>query len=110
MLVISAEDEARTVHFRVANICKDQSVEMSQLDGLAVYDLTQQDCVLWRDGHATARMQWLADKVVKHRADVVIIDNASDVFLANENDRAEVRGFMRCLNMVASATGSAVWC
>ena len=108
VLVISAEDEARTVHFRVANICKDQSVEMSQLDGLAVYDLTQQDCVLWRDGHATERMQWLADKVVKHRADVVIIDNASDVFLANENDRAEVRGFMRCLNMIASATNSAV--
>ena len=108
VLVISAEDEARTVHFRVANICQDQSVEMSQLDGLAVYDLTQQDCVLWRDGHATEHMQWLADKVVKHRADVVIIDNASDVFLANENDRAEVRGFMRCLNMIASATGSAV--
>ena len=108
VLVISAEDETRTVHFRVSNICKDQGVEMSQLKDLSVYDLTQQDCVLWRDGHATERMQWLADKVVKHKADVVIIDNASDVFLANENDRAEVRGFMRCLNMIASATGCAV--
>lgn len=108
VLVISAEDEARTVHFRVANICKDQGVEMSQLNGLSVYDLTQQDCVMWRDGHATERMQWLADKVVRHKADVVIIDNASDVFLANENDRAEVRGFMRCLNMIASSTGCAV--
>ena len=108
VLVVSGEDEARTVHFRVANICKDQGVEMSQLKDLSVYDLTQADCVLWRDGHATERMQWLADKVVKHRADVVIIDNASDVFLANENDRAEVRGFMRCLNMIASATGCSV--
>ena len=108
VLVISGEDEARTVHFRVANICKDQGVEMSALKDLSVYDLTQADCVLWRDGHATERMQWLADKVVKHRADVVIIDNASDVFLANENDRAEVRGFMRCLNMIASATGCSV--
>ena len=108
VLVISGEDEARTVHFRVANICKDQGVEMSQLKDLSVYDLTQQDCVLWKDGHATERMQWLADKVVKHRADVVIIDNASDVFLANENDRAEVRGFMRCLNMIASAPGCSV--
>ena len=108
VLVISGEDEARTVHFRVANICLEQGVEMSQLKDLAVYDLTQHDCVLWRDGHATERMQWLADKVVKHKSNVVIIDNASDVFLANENDRAEVRGFMRCLNMIATATGCAI--
>lgn len=108
VLVISGEDEARTVHFRVSNICKDQGVEMSQLSNLSVYDLTQQDCVMWRDGHATDRMQWLADKTVKHHADVVIIDNASDVFISNENDRAEVRGFMRCLNMIASTTGASV--
>lgn len=108
VLVISGEDEARTVHFRVANICKDQGVEMSQLKDLSVYDLTQQDCVMWRDGHATERMQWLADKTVKHHADVVIIDNASDVFIDNENDRSAVRGFMRCLNMIASTTGCAV--
>jgi hypothetical protein len=38
----------------------------------------------------------------------VILDNASDVFAANENDRAEVRGFMRCLNMICSATGTAL--
>ena len=108
VLVISAEDEARTVHFRVANICQDLGIEMSSLKDLSVYDLTQQDCVLWRDGHATERMQWLADRTVKHRADAVIIDNASDVFLANENDRAEVRGFMRCLNMISSSTGSSI--
>jgi archaellum biogenesis ATPase FlaH len=108
VLVISAEDEARTVHFRVANICKDMSVDMSQLTDLAAYDLTQEDCVMWKDGHATERMQWLADKTVRHKADVVIIDNVSDVFLANENDRAEVRGFMRCLSMISSSTGCAV--
>lgn len=108
VLVISAEDEARTVHFRVANICQDLGIEMSSLKGLVVYDLTQQDCVLWRDGCATERMQWLADMTVKHRADVVIIDNASDVFLSNENDRAEVRGFMRCLNMICTGTGASI--
>jgi hypothetical protein len=63
---------------------------------------------MWKDGRATDRMQWLADKVVQHKADVVIIDNASDVFIANENDRAEVRGFMRCLNMIAVGTNAAI--
>jgi hypothetical protein len=72
------------------------------------YDLTQQDCVLWREGGVTARMQWLADTVARHQAQAVIIDNASDVFSANENDRAEVRGFMRALNAIAQASGAGV--
>lgn len=109
VLVLSGEDEARTVHFRVANICADLKVDLSSLeDRLIAYDLTKTDCVLWRDGGVTAKMQWLADVVVRSRADVVIIDNASDVFAANENDRTEVRGFMRCLNMIAGETRAAV--
>ena len=109
VLLISAEDESRTVHFRVANICQDLRIGMLDLkDRLVVYDVTDQDCVLWRNGAPTEKMQWLADATVRHRADVVIVDNASDVFAANENDRAEVRGFMRCLNAIAHGTGAAV--
>lgn len=109
VLVISGEDEGRTVHFRVANICSDLQIPMSSLaDRMMVYDMTQTDCVLWRDGNPTERMQWLADAVVRHRAEVVIIDNASDVFADNENDRTAVRGFMRCLNMIAHHTGAAM--
>jgi RecA-family ATPase len=109
VLVLSAEDEARTVHFRLANIAGDLGVELAELEGrVYAYDLTQQDCVLWRDGAPTARMQWLADTVARHEAAVVIIDNASDVFSANENDRAEVRGFMRSLNAIAHASGAGV--
>jgi len=109
VLVLSGEDEARTVHFRVANICADLKVDMAALaDRVIVYDLTRSDCVLWRDGGVTARMQWLADVVVKTRADVVVIDNASDVFADNENDRTAVRGFMRCLNMIAFETRAAM--
>lgn len=105
VLVLSGEDEARTVHFRVANICADLKVDLASLaDRVIVYDLTRTDCVLWRDGSVTAKMQWLADVVVRTRADVVIIDNASDVFADNENDRTAVRGFMRCLNMIAFET------
>ena len=109
VLVISGEDEARTVHFRVANVCADAGVGLADLQGqLVVYDLTQADCVMWRDGNPTERMQWLADSVVRHKADVVVIDNASDVFADNENDRTAVRGFMRCLTTISTATGAAV--
>ena len=109
VLVISGEDEGRTVHFRVANICQDLAIPLSSLaDRMMVYDMTQTDCVLWRDGSPTERMQWLADTVVRHRAEVVIIDNASDVFADNENDRTAVRGFMRCLNTIAHGTGAAM--
>jgi archaellum biogenesis ATPase FlaH len=109
VLVLSGEDEARTVHFRVANICQDQGVAMRDLAGrMAVYDLTQADCVLWRDGHPTERMQWLADTAVRTRAEVIVIDNASDVFADNENDRTAVRGFMRALNLIAHVTRAAV--
>lgn len=109
VLILSGEDEARTVHFRVANICADMGVDISTLkDRMVVYDLTQQDCVLWKEGGPTERMQWLADVTVAMRANVVIIDNASDVFAANENDRTEVRGFMRALNLIAGVTRAAV--
>lgn len=109
VLILSGEDEARTVHFRVANICQDLGLTMSELrDRLVVYDLTQADCVLWRDGGPTERMQWLADVTVATKANVVIIDNASDVFASNENDRTEVRGFMRALNLIANVTRAAV--
>lgn len=109
VLILSGEDEARTVHFRVANICQDLGLSMSELrDRLVVYDLTQADCVLWKDGGTTERMQWLADVTVAMKAEVVIIDNASDVFAANENDRTEVRGFMRALNLIANVTRAAV--
>ena len=108
VLVISGEDEGRTVHFRVSNICADVGIEMSELHGqMIVYDMTQVDCVLWRNGAPTERMQWLADTVVRHKVDVLVIDNASDVFADNENDRTAVRGFMRCLNLISSKTGVA---
>jgi len=109
VLVVSAEDSERTMHFRIQNILTDLGAALTDLAGrLVAFDLTQHDCVMWRDGLPTARMQWLADVVKEHAAEVVILDNASDVFNSNENDRAEVRGFMRCLNAIALQSGAAV--
>lgn len=109
VLMLSGEDEARTVHFRVANICREQGIEMQSLDGrMSVFDLTQHDCVLWKDGHPTERLQWLADTAVRMSAEVIVIDNASDVFADNENDRTTVRGFMRALALISYVTRAAI--
>lgn len=109
VLLLSAEDEGRTVHFRLANICADLGVNLSVLeDRLVAFDLTQADCVLWQEGAPTAKMQWLADQANLFTPRVIIIDNASDVFNANENDRAEVRGFMRALNAIALHSNAAI--
>lgn len=109
VLIISGEDGVDLVHLRVANICRDVGISMSQLkDQVVVYDMTQEDCVLWRDGAPTTQMQWLADTVVRHRPAVVILDNASDLYADNENDRTAVRGFLRCLKTIAGVTDAAV--
>ena len=109
VLVLSGEDNAHTVHFRVANICADLGIDIASLAGqMYVYDLTQHDTVLWRNGGPTERMQWLADQALLLDVDVIVIDNASDVFASNENDRAEVRAFMRCLSLIAHQCRAAV--
>lgn len=109
VLVISAEDDQGVVHHRVEHICAAFGIATPSLKGhLFVYDMTHQDCLMWSDGHPTSRMQWLADTAVRHKAEIVIIDNASDVYGDNENDRAHVRGFVRCLNTIAGVTGAAV--
>lgn len=109
VLVISGEDDKTLVHLRVRNICKDAGVSMGDLvDRIVVYDMTQHDCVLWRDGLPTERMQWLAEEVMHHKPDVVILDNASDLYADNENDRTAVRGFLRCLKTIAGASHAAI--
>ena len=109
VMVVSAEDGTDLVHARVANICQAQDVSLQALHrDLVVYDLSEQDSVLWRDGAPTVRMQWFADAVNRVRPSVVILDNASDVYADNENDRATVRGFLRCLKTIASGTDAAI--
>ena len=109
VMVVSAEDGTDLVHARVSNICRAANVSLQALHrNLLVFDLSERDSVLWRDGRPTERMQWFADAVEAARPSVVIVDNASDVYADNENDRSAVRGFLRCLKTIAAATGAAI--
>jgi hypothetical protein len=109
VMVLSAEDETRTVHFRVANICAEQGISLPALhEHLYIFDATNSDSVLFRAGLVTDLGLWLAQEALRRKIDLLIIDNASDVFADNENDRSAVRTFMRYLAGIARDTGAAV--
>lgn len=102
VLIVSCEDSQQAVHWRLQHVCRHLGVKFGDLDGqLVIFDMTEQDCVLWARGQATARMTWLATMATQYKAGCVIVDNASDTFGDNENDRTAVRGFVRALARIA---------
>jgi archaellum biogenesis ATPase FlaH len=106
----SAEDPERVVRHRLHDIVRAMGLDPAELDGrLHVLDATGGDPVLFhemskvdgRPGITTAVYAALREYLDANAVDVLIVDNASDVFDASENDRAKVRGFMRALTQLA---------
>ncbi|MBG6082715.1 AAA family ATPase [Rubrivivax gelatinosus] len=115
----SAEDSPELVRHRLRWICRALEVDVDELTGrLIVLDATDGDPTLYhevaaagggrRHGATTPTFAALRDFVATRAVDVLIIDNASDVFDASEIDRARVRGFMRALTGIAKASGMGV--
>ena len=79
-------------------------------------DATETDPTLYREvvfegqrsGTETATYSHLSQRVKRHGATLVIVDNASDVYDANENERARVRQFMRLMTRLATDNSAAV--
>lgn len=106
----SAEDPADTVRQRLYTIARSMGLDPVQLDeSLHVLDATERDPVLFRElakidgrpGVTTGVYDALRAYLDALGVNVLIVDNASDVFDASENDRAKVRGFMRALTQLA---------
>lgn len=109
VLVFSAEDGDAILHARLAHIAAAAGTTLASLAAhMTVLDATRCEPTMWSEAGPTARLSWLAERAAQERPSLLIIDNASDVFAAGENDRARVRGFMRCLNVIAATTGAAV--
>jgi len=107
---LSAEDGAATLRYRLHFILGAMNVSVEALAGrLFILDATVGDPVLFaefalngrREGIATSAFDALAEFVKEHEIGLLIIDNASDTFDANEIERAKVRGFMRSLANLA---------
>lgn len=112
----SAEDAKGVIRRRLMRICKYLSVNPSSLaENLKIYDRTGNPVLFHevniggvKKGAPTDEYKTLHTYIKRHRADLVIIDNASDTFEANENERIRVREFIRSLVQLVEDTNGSV--
>lgn len=106
----SAEDDADVIHRRIRHICKALDVPIGKLEGqLFIRDATKDNTILFRvpkkfdeDGAVTTPRYKMLRKLIKeHDPVLVILDSAVDHYEGNENDRVQVRSFVRKLFRLA---------
>lgn len=104
----SGEDGASMLRYRVQFLCRQMGVKASDLEGrLLILDGTDGDPRLYveaagrRGGDLTPTFLRLRDLMVSEEIGLIVLDNASDTFDANEISRAQVRTFMRALTGLA---------
>lgn len=102
----SGEDGADLLRHRLLWICQGLDIEPADLDGwVHILDATEGDPTLFaevavdgrRVGTTTATYSALRQYLDQHQVDVLVVDNMSDTFDANEIERPKVRAFMRAL-------------
>jgi len=117
VVFFSAEDATDTMKWRLKKILQRLEIPSSDVvETLTIVDATQVNAALYgelsakgiRHGATTRGYRLLRDLILDRQAGLVIVDNASDVFEANENERARVRGFMRSLGRIAVEAHAAV--
>ncbi|MDH5324371.1 MAG: AAA family ATPase [Gammaproteobacteria bacterium] len=110
----SCEDDVEIIHWRLVKICKDLGADIQDLaNWLFVYDMTSVENTLFVESYNhdecfTPRYGWLAEKIEENRIEVLFVDNASDVFDANEIQRSKVRRFIQSLNNLIRPNDGAV--
>lgn len=115
VLFFSAEDAGSTIRHRLARICNQLSIDPAELlTNLKIIDATSNPCLYTAIGNCpesaitTGGYHELKRIAEAFCADVIIIDNASDTFDANENERARVREFVRQLIQLGTAQHTAI--
>jgi hypothetical protein len=111
---VSLEDDGDKIRWRISMICKVWDINPLDLDGwLMVLDGTEYPEMYvslnkWVPGAATATYAQLSQRVNDIDAGLVVIDNASDAYAADENTRTMVRAFLRTLKQIAKASSGGV--
>ncbi len=116
VIVFSGEDAEPLLRHRLATLCHALDVNPHALaERLLVLDATEnpalgesvRDRETGRDFIApTTVYKRLWEILTEHQPVLVVVDNASDVFEGNENDRSQVRGFVRSLAKICRQVGS----
>ena len=107
VVFFSGEDAGPMLRHRLAAVCRSLDVNPRALASrLLVLDATERPALgeetLERETGRryiaqTAVYERLREILTEHQPALVIADNASDTYEGNENDRAQVRGFVRSL-------------
>lgn len=117
VLFYSAEDGADQMRWKFKRECERLGISSTELDsGLKLIDASEADPTLFHEiktggarvGGVTAEFVRLQRLMQATGCDVLIVDNASDVFAGDENNRAQVRGFIRALRTLVAGTCGAV--
>lgn len=121
VLFYSAEDGKEILRWRLQQICNSLGIPPKELGRrLQIIDATEIDPTLFSEkpirysegsikrGIATPTFDALSQKAIEFEARLIIIDNASDTYEANENDRPLVRAFIRSLTGLARRTNGAL--
>lgn len=112
-LHLSAEDDDDELHFRDDQVSTFYGTPLEDVPDLTQWSLADQDAVLviGRPGEAlepTDRWQELQRYVELDRPALVVLDSLADVYGGNENDRAQVRAFVRMLRGLAKPAATAI--
>jgi Mrp family chromosome partitioning ATPase len=106
VMLVSAEDDEDILHLRVTKLCAALGRKMSELKGwLFLRDATADNNVMFADNKLTGaawteRFDVIGENMDACGASLLILDNVSDHYDANENERAKVRQFITGLSSV----------
>lgn len=108
---ISFEDAEPVIHWRLQRICQALGVMLADVAvRLRVFDATK--CASgwysrgqYGDTGPTAAFHDMA-QIIGGPGRVVMVDGSSDTFAGNENDRAQVKAFIRLLRRLVSTDGA----
>ena len=114
VLFVSLEDEASIVRLRLRSIIEAYGLPAERvLASLRLLDGTQTNTALMTEGDGFSAQPVFTRayrelEAGAHGAGLIVIDNASDAFDANENSRRMVRAFVRGLADIARKHNAAV--
>lgn len=111
VLFFSAEDSGQVVRHRLGCICQDKKIDPVMLaEKLLIIDSTENPelYITQKDKILTDGYEALLKRSVTYGAGLIVIDNASDTFDSNENERPRVREFIRFLTQLAKLQNAAV--
>lgn len=119
VLFYSAEDDKDQLQRVFRAVCVQLNVDPIALaPHLVVVDASMAQHILFAEGYGAKGVRLgmptdaytdLREHIRASGAQVVILDNSSDVFAADENNRSQVKGFIRCLVRLIRKVNGAVF-